>query len=105
MANIRNSNTFYIDTAAADAAVATTGNLAINNIKVTYITITSTAATSELDLRDVTTAANKINLKLTVDDESQCFDFSASPLVFPNGINPNTVTDCVATCVIKESRG
>jgi len=105
MANIRNSNTFYIDTAAADAVATTTGNLASKNIRVSYITLTATAATSELILRDVTTAANKISLKLDVDNISKSFDFSETPLVFPNGINPSTVTDCTATCVVQEQGG
>lgn len=105
MANVRSANTFFIDTAAADAVATTTGNLAVNNIRVSHILITATAGTSELVLRDVTNGNNKIILKRDVDDRSELFDFSEFPLVFPNGINPSTVTDCVATCVIQQQGG
>jgi len=104
VANVRNSNTFFIDTAAADQTPATTGNLSIFNIKVTHITMTATAATSLISLKDVTTDAQKFIFRLDIVDKTQEFDFADNPIVFPNGIHPETVTDCVVTCVIRETR-
>lgn len=96
MANVRSANTFFID--------ATTPTLAIKNIKVLYITVTATAASAILNLRDVSTLDNKINVRVATSGETGRFSFVDSPLVFPNGIDPNTVTNCVATLVVQESR-
>lgn len=97
MANVRNSNTWYIDTAASSLAIA--------NLKVSYVIVTATAAAAILNLQDVTTTANKANLRVATSGDSVVFDFSLKPLVFPNGILPSTVTNCVATCVLEETRG
>lgn len=104
MANIRNANTYYIDTAAADHQPATTGNLAIKSIKVSYITMSSSGV-AEFNLRDVTTDANKINVKLDTANKTEYLDFSDKPLLFPNGIHPETVTNCKVTLVLQESQG
>ncbi len=95
MANVRNGNTYYID--------ATT-ELAVPGIKVAYVIVTATSANAILNLQDVTTAVNKINLRVATSGETQVFDFSECPLYFPNGVIPSTVTNCNATLVLTESR-
>lgn len=97
MANVRNSNTYLID------GTATT--LAVSNILVTHITVTATSANAVLVLQDVTTNAKKIELRVATSGSTQVFDFADNPIVFPNGVNPATVTNCVATAHIRESRG
>ena len=103
MANIINSNTFFIDTAAADAVATTTGNFPGSNLKVAYITVTATAAPATLNLRDILTDVNKIELRVDTINTTERFNFAETPLVFPNGIHPETVTDCRATVVLKKT--
>ena len=104
MANIRNSNSFFIDTAAANHLEATAENLPNKNLKLLSLTVTAIAATTLLSLKDVITDEQKLIIRLDIVDKVQFFDFSRAPIVFPNGIHPETVTDCVATCVIQESQ-
>lgn len=105
MANIRNSNTIYLDTASTGTSAGTTGNFDLPNIKVDYIAIRATSANAVLILQDVTTGATKLNYSLQAADESDTIEFVHSPMVFPNGIAPTTMTNCVATLVVKETRG
>ena len=102
MANVRNSNTFYIDTAAANVTAATAGNLALRNVKVLYIMIAPTGSTADFVVKDVTTGALKFSVDLAT-QETKVLDFSRRPIVFPNGISPSTVTNCRVTMVIEES--
>ena len=97
MANIRNANTYYMDT--------TTASLTISNIKVLGVLVTATSANAILNLQDVTTSDNKMNLRVATSGDSKYFDFADSPVVFPTGIKPSVVTNCVATAVIRETRG
>lgn len=98
MANVRNANTFYIDTAGAG------GQLAVKNIRVTHICLTgTTGATPYLLLRDITTTNNKVEVR-TLTGTSEFLDYSDHPIVFPNGILPQTVTDCTAVLSIEETR-
>lgn len=105
MANVRNANTFFVDTAAADAVATTTGNLAIQNIRVKHITLVSTSANAILSLRDVTTGINKLELRLASAGDTLVVDYENSQILFPNGINPNTVTNAKATIILEETRG
>lgn len=105
MANVRNGNTFFIDTVAADTDPGTDENLAIKNIKVKAIFITATAATAILELKDVTTGAVKFNLREASTGETDYFDLTNLNVVFPNGISPSTVTNMQATLIIQETRG
>lgn len=104
MANIRNANTFYIDTAAADTAEGTTGNLAIKNIKVSNIIIHASGGAASVILKDVTTGDLKLEIGLANDNETLPLDFEDTPMLFPNGISPTTVTNATITCLLKESR-
>jgi len=105
MANIRNSNTIYIDTVAANVTAATAGNFAISNIKVKYIVISVTSTTPVFELKDVTTGAIKLRLTLQASSNPLLLDFSRNPLVFPNGISPSNVTNVQVTLTVEESRG
>lgn len=95
MANVRNANTYYIDA---------TGSLTLKNIKALFIIITATAANARLVLKDITTGATKMDVRITAAD-GQFFDFSSAPLVFPNGIDVTTVTNCIAVVTVEETRG
>lgn len=107
MANIRNANTIYIDTASAsgNTSVGTTGNFDVPGIKVKGLIVTPTSGDATLALKDVTTGATKLQAEAPNSDGSRHFDFSDDPIVFPNGIAPTTVTTCVATLIVTESRG
>lgn len=98
MANAVNSNTVYVDS---------TGDISIGtdkNIKVSYIVVTATGASAVLVLEDnQTTDVKKLDLRVATDGESKIFDFSSKPLVFPNGINVETLTNAIATLVIDRS--
>lgn len=99
MANMRNANTFFIDTASSTAG----GTLILKNVSIVYLVVNATADNSHIELFDVTTGADKIHIHVPIQDDSRYFDFSEAPILFPNGIDPQTVTNCVATCVIRES--
>ena len=99
MANLRNSNTYCIDT-----AYSTNEELAVRNIRVSHIVVTATCANAILVLGDAG-LGTKVKLHVAATNTSQLFDFSDAPLVFSTSIRPTTVTNCVATCVIQESRG
>lgn len=100
MANTRNSNTFYIDTAYSVA----TDELGIPNVSVAYIVLTSSANPGVLTLKD-SAGATKITIKTATANETKVIDLRSYPISFPSGIRPTTVTDCVATLVIIDSRG
>lgn len=105
MANVRNANTFYVDSAAADTDPGTTGNLAVKNIRLVALTISATGGNSDLILKDVTTGATKLDVREATNGETDYYDFSNAPIVFPNGIAPTTVSNVVATLIIQETRG
>lgn len=104
MANIRSANSFYVDTAASDAVASTTGNLAVSNIKVKHITMVSTASDAVLVLRDVTTGTNKLELRIKDANSTLVVDYEDVAILFPNGINPSTVTNTRATILVEETR-
>lgn len=97
MANIRNANTYYID--------GTASNLALKSVKVTHVIISASSATAILVLKDVTSGNIKFDGRVATSGESRTFDLSDNPIVFPNGIDPTTVTNCVATLVIMAPGG
>lgn len=94
MANVANSNTIYIDA---------TGDIAnTRNVRVMAIIFTPDAANDQLILRDQTTTANKLRIRGATAKDSVYLDLSSAPIVFPNGININTITSgAVATLIIK----
>ena len=98
MANLLNGNTFYID--------ATSPDLDRKQVLVTYIALTATGANAILVLSDVGTAPQKkLELRVATSGTTQLFRFTDSPVLFPNGISVTTLTNAVATLVIKNSGG
>ena len=99
MANVANANTIYIDTTGD-----VTYSGADSNIKVSYITLTTTAGTSQAILQDQgSTNPIKIDLRAAGIDDTKRYNFSNNPLVFPTGIRVGTLTGCVLTLVITRS--
>lgn len=92
MANVRNSNTLFIDTANSP--------LAVINTRALYVIVTATAANAVVVLSDNTTAAKKMDLRVAASGTTQVFDFSFNPVQFPTGINATTLTNAVVTVVI-----
>lgn len=105
MANVRNSNTFYVNTVASNALSTDAANLPILNIRVTHIVVSANGAGAIVQLGDVTTGNLKFDGRVATDGESVEFSFEANPLVFPNGIYVATCTNAIATCVIRETAG
>lgn len=93
MANTRQSNTWYVDTATS----ALTTDI---NQKIAAIIISNTAANAVLTLRETSGGSNKITLKNATDGSSQLFDFALKPIVFGTGIYVQTCTNCVATLIL-----
>jgi len=93
MANVQNSNTIHLDS---------TGNIGDNNLKVTYVIITSTGAAPRIILRDGNTANDiKLDIKLLPGNQSGKLNFAEAPIVFPNGVNVGTITNCNVTLIVK----
>lgn len=99
MANTRNTNTFYIDTQYSVA----TDELKIPNLKVPYIIVTASTAPGTLVLTD-SAGATKIKIATATANETKIVDLRRNPIVFPTGIRATTLTNCVATLIIDESR-
>jgi len=106
MANVRNSNTYFIDTASSGGPPATTNILDVKNIKVIGINIRATAANAVFVISDnASTQVIKWSAALAVDDTSQYDDLSDTPIIFPNGIAVTTLTNVVATLIVREMSG
>lgn len=100
MANTRSANTYYVDT-----QYATNEELAVTNIAVLGVTVSATAASAQVVLADASSGSpKKLDLRVATSGESKHFDFSESPILFPNGIRPLTLTNAVATVIIREIR-
>lgn len=99
--NPRSLNTIYIDTAAANTDPNTAGNFAVKGIKVKAVIYRSTNATNQLILKDVTTGNIKINISNATANLTDVYNFGDSPIVFPNGIAPTTLTAATATLIVE----
>jgi len=98
MANLLNGNTFYIDSTSPD--------LERKQALVVYIALTATASNAIMVLSDVGAAPQKkLELRVAGAGTTQLFRFTDSPVLFPNGISVTTLTNAVATLVIKNSGG
>jgi hypothetical protein len=93
MANTLRANTFYID--------GTSGTLSRRNARVIGVIVTTSAANAVLAIKDTTVAGTVLSLKVAAAGQSQHFDFSASPIQFPNGIEASTVTNCEAMVILE----
>jgi hypothetical protein len=98
VANARSGNTYYIDT-----QYATNEELTGQNLLVLGVLVTATAASAVLLLADST--VKKMDLRVATSGASQFFDFSSSPVRFNTSIRPTTLTNAVATIIIKDSQG
>jgi len=98
MANLRNANTFYIDTAFGSGGTTLAGK----NIQVLGVMLYPTAAGSVCRLDEVTTGAAKIFISSPNQYDARYFDFSNSPIVFPGGILPAVATNCAVVCIIRD---
>lgn len=100
MANARLGNTVYVDTTGT-----VTGS--DKNILVVYVILTATAASAILKLEDPSLTVNniKLDLRVATSGATQVFDFSTSPITFPNGVAIDTITNGVATVVLKSAGG
>ena len=98
MANIRNGNTFYIDTQYSAAS----DELASKGIKVIGIFVTSTAAGGRVVLAD-SSIATKLDLRVTADEDTVYFDLSNNPIIFSTSLRPTTLSGALVTCVLSVS--
>lgn len=105
MANVRNGNTFFIDTQYS----VSTDELAKKGIRLVYLFVSSSSATNQLTLADSLSAATKINVQ-NINNQgnagnSVLYDFNNNPMLFPNGIRPTKLQNCNATCVVIDPTG
>jgi len=99
LANVRNSNTFWVDATGALAGLG-------DNTKLFGIILVATGATAVMRLEDnQSSTVDKIEVRLATSGESMHFDFSTVPLLFPKGINVTIVTNCTATLILRETQG
>lgn len=94
MANVRSGNTYYIDS---------TGDLAIKNLKVSKVTVTSTANSAAIIMQDVETQLNKVEFRIDTTDKTQSFDYIINPMLFTNGLRISSISNCNATCILQET--
>lgn len=103
MANVRSSNSWYIDTQHATAS----DDLIVKNISVLGAIVTATGASGRLVLSDASSNNLKLDLRVasingSTSGDSKTFDFSNAPIIFPNGVVVSTLTTCVATLITKD---
>jgi hypothetical protein len=97
VANTRSGNVYFIDT-----QYATNEELAVKNLRVVGILVTSSAAGAQLILGDSSTT--KLDLKVPIDEDTLYLDFSETPILFAVSIRPKTLTTCTAMVIIEETR-
>lgn len=86
MANVRNANTWYVDTASE--------SLTVSNIRVSSIVLTAGGSTSSLLLGDDVSDAsypNKLSIVAAANTSVQV-RLEDTHMVFPNGIRIKTLT-------------
>lgn len=102
MANVTNGNTFFIDTASGSGGA----QIEEQNILVTHIVITCNGSAAQLVLRDNSASPIvKVDLRHPASVGSQAYYFDENPILFPNGIDPSTVTNLTAFVVYKRQGG
>jgi hypothetical protein len=98
MSNIRNSNTYYIDSASV--------SLDVPGVQVIGIIVTGDGGAAELELADNVAGASypsKMNFQ-AASGATIHIDLADSPIVFPNGIRVVTATTVKATLILRESK-
>lgn len=102
MANVLNGNSFYVDTAFTNAA----DDLVRKQALVVYVVVTATAANGRIVLSDVGNNPDlKLDLRVPSANSTQPFVFVDNPVIFPNGIRISTLTNAVATIVLRNPGG
>lgn len=102
MANVLNGNTFFVDTQYNTSA----DDLVRKNTLVTHIIIRATAANGRIVLTDVASnPAIKLDLEVKDAGDTKQFDFEESPVLFPNGIRAQTLSNAKVTVVIRSPGG
>lgn len=102
MANSFNGNIFYADTASV--------SIDEKNLKVKGIIVYPTHATNdaivELDRNNSARSfPDTLHLIVRNEDGSKHYDFSATPLLYPEGIRITTLTDAKIMIILDKSRG
>lgn len=96
MANVRNGNTIYVDS----AATLTTDK----NLHVVNVLVTATAASAVVVLADPDGTSLKADLRVATNGTTESFMF-VTPVFFPNGIKVTTLTNAIATIIYTRSGG
>jgi hypothetical protein len=97
MANKRNGNTYYIDT-----AFSTSEELVATGLKATHVVVTSTADFARVVLGD-SSVGTKVDLRVADLGKSEVFDFSENPITFSTSIRASTLTNAVVTVVLEQN--
>jgi hypothetical protein len=92
VANLRVSNSYYIDT---------TGTVASKGLRLLYVILSATSANAILTLKDSGVAGTLFDLRVATSGESRVFDFSRNPPAFPNGMEISAITNGHATAIIQ----
>lgn len=101
MANVKSGNTWYIDSTGSLVLTSVTTATAINLI---YLVLTPTAANGRIVLEDDLTGSVKLDFRTGSELVTEVLDLSTYPITFSNGINVATLTNAVATLVIKDGK-
>ena len=102
MANVLNGNTFFIDTATGSGGAT----FDEKNIIVTGLFVTGTGSAAILVLSDASTpVVKKLEIQLPAAIDTKFFPLEEAKILFPNGIDPTTVTNAKATVVFKRQGG
>jgi hypothetical protein len=97
MANVRNSNSIYVDA---------TGSITTDPIKVTCIIFTPDSANDQLILKNFDNSGDiKISLRSATAKTTLIFDFSSAPIHFPKGVYVSTVTSNATATIVTTSGG
>lgn len=92
MANVKSNNTWYADSV---------GNLGSEkSVAVSYIVMTSTAANGTASLRDQQTGDKKLDLGVVASGDTKILDFSRNPIIFPNDIRVDSISNLTLTIVV-----
>lgn len=97
MANVRNANTFYVDTQYVNPGDELSGN----NIMVHHIVACGDGGTGSFTLLDYVSGQKKFHAHIPANSTVQ-FSFEEVPILFPTGIKPSVITNCILTLVVKE---
>lgn len=109
MANVRNGNTFYVDTASLGATAASF--VAEKNILVSQIIFTASAAGDSVVISDLdpTTSVSagdlKTEVKSTLADDTLHIDLADANMLFPNGIWISSIDAGANLTLVLKSRG